>query len=217
MKRVYFVRHGQTLKNTQHIHQGPEEPLTEVGRQQASEVARRLATLGVTDLLTSPYVRALETASIISSSIGIPLMIDESLVEFRRPCSLYGQRHYGWASLWYVWRLFWYRTDPMWNDDGAENMYAVRNRIVDAKRVIAAAPGPVVVVVSHAIFIDMFVQAVCADRSLSLREFFSALWAAKKLPNTGVVTFDVDDTAPPETCAWWLVEAETSPTYVQYR
>ena len=78
-------------------------------------------------------------------------------------------------------------------------MFDIRNRIIDAKRFIAELEGDTIVVVSHAIFIDMFVQSVCADRSLDLREFVGALFGAKKLPNTGIVAFELDENAPQET------------------
>lgn len=217
MKRVYFVRHGQTLKNRQHIHQGPAEPLTDVGKEQAKAVVQTLRDYGVDALVTSPYVRAVETASIIGAELDLSLSVSESLKEFRRPDPLYGRGHYTPASAWYIWKLFWHRNDPHWDDFGAENMFAVRNRIVDAKRFLASVEGERVAAVSHAIFIDMFVQAVCADRSLGLKEFIMGMLGAKKLKNTGIVAFDVDENAPPETCNWWLVDEETDHTYLRYR
>ena len=96
-------------------------------------------------------------------------------------------------------------------------MFAVRNRIIDAKKLVAGLEGERIAIVSHAIFIDMFVQAVCADRSLQFYEFVSAMLGAKKLPNTGVVAFEVDENAPPETCNWWLVREETDRQYLRYR
>lgn len=217
MKQVYFVRHGQTLKNTQHIHQGPEEPLTEAGKKQAHQVALHLKKKDIDTLITSPFVRAMETASIISDELGVPLSQADCVKEFRRPDPLYGQPHYSLSSLKYIWALFWHRNDEAWNDHGAENMFHVRNRIIDTKRFIASLEGERIVVVSHAIFIDMFTQAVCADRSLKLKEFVMAMLGAKKLPNTGIVSFQLDENAPQETCNWWLVTEETNEHYLKYR
>lgn len=217
MKYVYFIRHGQTQKNVSHIHQGPEEPLTEVGREQARMVAELLREKNIDTLLTSPFVRALETASVIGEVLDLPLIETASVKEFRRPDPLYGRSHYSIGSARYLWQLFWNRNNPEWNDHGAENMFAVRNRIIDAKKLVAGLEGERIAIVSHAIFIDMFVQAVCADRSLQFKEFAWAMFGAKKLPNTGIVAFQVDENAPPETCNWWLVTEETDRQYLRYR
>ena len=217
MKHIYFVRHGETLKNRGHVHQGPEEPLTELGRKQAAAVAIELKKKGIDTVVTSPFVRARETAAIIADELEVSFSVTESVKEFRRPDPLYGSSHYSLASLNYIWRLFLNRANDDWDDHGAENMFAIRNRIIDAKRFLAQAEGERIAVVSHAIFIDMFTQAVCADRSLQFKEFLGGLFGAKKLPNTGVVAFQLDETAPPETCNWWLLAEDTNEHYLKYR
>lgn len=216
MKRVYFVRHGQTVKNTQHIHQGAEEPLAPIGKEQAARVAEKLKGLDIDTLVTSPFTRARETASIVGEVLNLPFVETESVKECIRPSRLYGRSHFSPATVWYVLALFLHRNDPHWDNDGAENMFHIRNRIVDVKRFISGLEGERIVVISHAIFIDLFVQAVCADRSLGLKEFMLGMMGAKKLPNTGIVAFDVDENALPETCNWWLVTEETDPRYLKY-
>lgn len=217
MKHVYFVRHGQTLKNLQHIHQGHDEPLTEVGKQQAQAVAEYFKDKNIDTLISSPFTRAVETASIMGNVLSLPFTPADCAKEFLRPEPLYGKSHYSLATALYVLGLFQHSNDPRWDNFGAENMFHIRNRIVDTKRLIAEQPGERIVVISHAIYIDMFTQAVCADRSLKLREFVAAMFGAKRLKNTGIVSFEVDETAPPETCNWWLVKEETDRGYLKYR
>lgn len=217
MKYVYFVRHGQTLKNTQHIHQGPEEPLTELGKTQAAAVALTLKQKNIDTLLTSPFTRALETAAIIGKELALPFVETDSVKEFRRPGPLYGRSHYSVRSVRYVFDLYRHRNQPEWNNHGAENMIDIRNRIHDVKRLITETDGERIAIVSHAIFIDMFTQSVCADRSLTFKEFAAGLFGAKKLPNTGIVTFQVDENGPEGACCWWLLPAETDPQYLRYR
>lgn len=96
-------------------------------------------------------------------------------------------------------------------------MFAIRNRIIDTKRLIEQTKGGRIVVVSHAIFIDMFAQAACADRALTFWEFFNAILGAKKLPNGGVVSFTLDENAPAGTCKWSLLTNETDNRYLQYK
>jgi phosphohistidine phosphatase len=59
-------------------------PLTEKGRQQAERLGRFLAAAGfVPDaLLTSPQVRARETAELVADRLGVPVRIDPRLGGF---------------------------------------------------------------------------------------------------------------------------------------
>ena len=55
--------------------------LTETGCEQAREVARKLVGKGVDAVITSPLVRARETAQAIADELDIPLTVDERLTE----------------------------------------------------------------------------------------------------------------------------------------
>jgi 2,3-bisphosphoglycerate-dependent phosphoglycerate mutase len=86
-KPVYhfvFVRHGESIGNAQSRWQGQSDfDLTEKGRAQARALAARWKSEGVKfDLIiTSPLVRAKETAEIIASALGGPVEYDPILLE----------------------------------------------------------------------------------------------------------------------------------------
>lgn len=66
---LLLVRHGQSLGNVEERIQGNDDPLTDLGREQARAVARALAARGdITHLYASPLDRALETAGIIGAA-----------------------------------------------------------------------------------------------------------------------------------------------------
>jgi probable phosphoglycerate mutase len=66
----YFVRHGQTDANKNHIIQGHQDhPLNEEGRRQAREVARIVAQLAPKSLCASDLSRASVTAAIIAEEL----------------------------------------------------------------------------------------------------------------------------------------------------
>src|SRR4051794_12340244 len=56
-------------------------PLTDVGREQALRAAAALAGAGVDAVITSPLVRARDTAQAIADATGAPLTVDERLIE----------------------------------------------------------------------------------------------------------------------------------------
>ena len=85
MKHIYFIRHGETAKNRGRIHQGPEEPLTERGREQVRDAIIFLRNQNIDTLVSSNYVRARETADIVANDLGLPYTIEPSVREFGRP------------------------------------------------------------------------------------------------------------------------------------
>lgn len=206
MKHIYFVRHGQTAANIRKIHQSPDEPLTPKGRKQAQHAALVLKHRDIDTIVCSSYARARETAGIISDEIGVPFLIDKSVVEFKRPDSLYHKSHFSPRSLWYVLMMFLHREDEKWEDDGAENIFAVRNRVLDAQRMIKGLIGEHIVIVSHTIFMNMFLSMSCKESSLNLYEFLLALFHANDTPNGGIIHMYYDERVPEGMCKWQLIE-----------
>lgn len=78
---MLLVRHGQSEWNAQGRWQGSADPpLTDLGRQQAFHAAARLGAMDL--IVSSPLIRALETAQIISAQIGVgPVLVDPDLAE----------------------------------------------------------------------------------------------------------------------------------------
>lgn len=75
MPYVYFLRHGQSQANADHITAGHlESPLTPLGRHQAAQAAQTIVAqrLHFDAILCSPLGRTRQTAAIITSAIGFP-------------------------------------------------------------------------------------------------------------------------------------------------
>jgi probable phosphoglycerate mutase len=85
MLRIYLARHGQNEDNANGILNGHrDEPLTDKGREQASEVAAKIAAAGLVfdQIYTSPLSRAHDTADIIAAAIAGPKpVVLEELIE----------------------------------------------------------------------------------------------------------------------------------------
>ncbi len=205
-KDIYFIRHGQTGKNITHVHQHYDEPLSKTGEKQAKKLALYLKQLNIEVLITSPFLRARQTAQIISKEIGITYTIDTSVHETIRPLYLYGKKHASFQTVRFVWNLFIHRKDDKWNDDGAENMFDIRNRIHDVKDMIMETKEQTIAIVSHAVFIDMFLHLVCAQKSMSFFTFIRLIIFMKKMPNTGIVHVQYNADAPKGTCQWQFIK-----------
>ena len=77
MVRLFIVRHAKAAKGE------PDEirPLTEEGRKQARELGKQFAAGGIRPgaILTSPLLRARETAEEIGRAVGVDPEADERL------------------------------------------------------------------------------------------------------------------------------------------
>jgi uncharacterized phosphatase len=71
MKRLYFVRHGESELNQQRIFAGSiDTPLTTLGEQQAELAGIHARPLEINLIVSSPLVRAHKTAETIAGQIG---------------------------------------------------------------------------------------------------------------------------------------------------
>jgi broad specificity phosphatase PhoE len=90
-RRFYFIRHGETILNAQHIRQGEEGELSETGREQARKVAQYFKKRRIKLIISSTYERAKETAEIIKTELQVPILYSKILVERRNPSEIIGK------------------------------------------------------------------------------------------------------------------------------
>jgi broad specificity phosphatase PhoE len=82
VSQLVFVRHGQTDANRDGVLLGRlDPPLNDAGREQAAVVAARVALLTPARVVTSPLVRAVETAEIVAVACGLDVTVDARLIE----------------------------------------------------------------------------------------------------------------------------------------
>lgn len=71
MLRFYFVRHGQTQSNIEHVLQGwSDTPLTSLGIQQGKQAHERMKTIPFLAMYASPSKRAMDTARYLCGNHG---------------------------------------------------------------------------------------------------------------------------------------------------
>lgn len=69
---LFLIRHAQSENNARPLAQRVEDPgLTPLGQLQAAQLAQRLASLPVQRVITSPFLRALQTAEYVQQATGL--------------------------------------------------------------------------------------------------------------------------------------------------
>jgi 2,3-bisphosphoglycerate-dependent phosphoglycerate mutase len=75
MPALYLVRHCQATGGA------PDAPLTQLGFDQASELAAHLKDAGIRRIVSSPYLRAVQTVEPLARSLGLAIQHDARLAE----------------------------------------------------------------------------------------------------------------------------------------
>jgi broad specificity phosphatase PhoE len=145
-------RHGQTDYNLERRFQGQSDvPLNELGRQQAVQAARYLATLAPSAIFSSDMSRATVTAEALATLTGLPVQLDKDLRE-RSGGSWEGLTEPEIAARFPAERASWSPPD-------GEPAVAVADRASAAlERIADSLPGgSLAVVVSHGAALSMAV------------------------------------------------------------
>jgi probable phosphoglycerate mutase len=157
---LIVVRHGETAWNREKRMQGTTDtPLSEVGREQAQALGRRLAGGRFTALYTSDLSRARDTAHAIAEHTGRAAVADPRLRErrfgifegltFEEIVARYPGEHARFAS-----------RDPDYAVPGGESARSFMERCIGCLAEIAGRhPGDEVVVVTHGLVLDSLYRA----------------------------------------------------------
>ncbi|MBX4216140.1 class I tRNA ligase family protein, partial [Candidatus Parcubacteria bacterium] len=130
--RYFVMRHGEALSNLHGVidsYGDPKNHLTEKGKQQAKASVGKLRSSNITRILTSPLLRARETAEIVAKELSLPsdsVVMEPRFIEFD-----HGKEAQGGAAQSKG-------TDASEQDrlhahiDGSESLASVRRRVLEA-------------------------------------------------------------------------------------
>lgn len=161
---LLLVRHGATAHTAQRRHSGStgdDPPLSRVGEQQASAVAARLAAQArpVSEVVSSPVLRARQTAASVADALGLEVVLDDDVREIDfgtwegLTAAQVDQRDPGALARW--------RSDPHLPAPGGESVAQVAQRVAAAEqRLLRRCAGGTVVVVSHLYPVRLWALAV---------------------------------------------------------
>jgi broad specificity phosphatase PhoE len=149
-RNVHLVRHGEAHNPAEVVYDSlPGFPLSETGIGQARAVSRYLGSQPIVAVWCSPLQRALETAVPIAGRNGVPVLVDEDLIEWSLLSRWAGTK---WADLptAYPGELETYLDHPDRLDFGDETLDMLAQRMTAAiKRIEARSDAGDVVVVGH--------------------------------------------------------------------
>jgi broad specificity phosphatase PhoE len=78
---LYLVRHAQAGSRSDWRGDDRTRPLTSSGRHQAADLVGTFAEMGIEKIMTSPFVRCVETVAPLAARLGLPNLVTEALAE----------------------------------------------------------------------------------------------------------------------------------------
>lgn len=170
-RRFYFVRHGETILNAEHIRQGREGGLSEKGKAQAKTLGEYLRHFRIRRILTSTYPRAEETAAIINGYLKVPIIPSELLIERRNPSEVVGKKTDDPDV-----RRIKDQMDLSYHDDAfrfsdEENFQDLQKRARLCLRMLSRQHSRETVVITHHVFLKMLIAYMLYRDRLHAADF----------------------------------------------
>lgn len=183
--KLYFVRHGQSEANVLQVisNRALMHPLTELGRQQAAQLAQSLADIPFVRIYVSPLLRARQTAEIVSAALHVPVELVDGL---REPdCGIMEGRsdEAAWAEHHRVSEAWLVARDYDTRIEGGESHNDLRARFVPFLDQVLTDYGHTsdsVLVISHGMLIYTMLSITLANAEAAFAEW-------RPIPNTGTI------------------------------
>ncbi len=187
-KNVYFGRHGESRANATGVREGGDSPLTERGLLQAKFSALRLKGKGIQRIISSDYARAVSTALVHSSHLGLPLTDTSPLFAERRNPSVMLGKHVGDPEVERMWHeiALNYGTHD-WRHSDEENFADLVERAKQALAFLEFIPEDTVYVASHGMFMKVILAHVQLGEHTNGRIFWDRYVPIKNVDNTGLM------------------------------
>jgi ribonuclease H / adenosylcobalamin/alpha-ribazole phosphatase len=151
MPAFILVRHGESESNRDSCFAlNGDVPLTDLGRQQARDVAAHIARrFNPQRVISSTFARARQSADIISAALSLPLEIVDGIQE-RDLGTLKGQPWHEHAVLTKADPNYDSRREWLWRPPGGESYEDVRQRVIPVLESLRSRyPADELVLVSH--------------------------------------------------------------------
>ena len=193
VKRVYFVRHGETEGNLNKSFQFPDTPLTAAGHTGAQAVAERFRHVRVDELIVSPFVRTQQTAEHINNVVQKPIVIFEAFHERMQPVSVRGKKFDSEEGAQYLKDYTALYTNRQVTQEGFENYYAVQARVTSCIALLEDSDKENIVVVTHGAFIRSVTSFLLLNKQTDIDRMMAIDTALHTMTNAGVTEFTYED------------------------
>lgn len=193
MKKIYFVRHGESEGNLLKIHQSKNTPLTEIGESQAKIVALRFSKIQADLIISSPCLRAQQTAQAIAIRNNLKIETNDLFTEKRGPSELIGISHNSELSQQVRAELktHLFDQDGKWRCSDEETAREFADRAKEALEFLSRRPEENLIVVCHSLVLHMIFATILNPNS-ELKNLYGT-YENFKINNTSISIASYDE------------------------
>jgi broad specificity phosphatase PhoE len=169
--KVYFVRHGEGEHNAKRLYSKPDFSLTDFGKTQAENAAKRFKTIPLDTIIASSYLRTRQTAEIISKVVKKEVVFSDLATEIKRPSEIAGKSMDD-ENVRAIRKLLdenFSKKD--WHYSDEENFEDLRLRGLEFIKYLSKRSEENILVVSHLVFITMLVLTMMLEDKLTPEVF----------------------------------------------
>lgn len=192
IKRIYFVRHGETEANVSESVPSKDEPLNAQGELQSVKLLERVKHIDFEKMYSSDFKRAKDTARAIAEVKNKPLQIHSAFGEMLEPSRFFGVSEKDEQVQ--KWRKE--RNENIvnssWRFEDGETYSDVFSRISTAKKLIEDDTASNILVATHSWFMQLFTAAILLNADKP-NETWYRLAKVPKMSNTGVTLFTIEN------------------------
>lgn len=201
-KKIYFVRHGESVANATRVHSSGVTPLTDRGHAQAETIAERAMKLPIEIIVASTMTRAQETAQHIADKTGRVIKSSDLFTEGRNASEII-EKPAGDPEVARIQKIIddnFYQNLPKYSDE--EDFGEVKIRALKALAYLEEMPDENILVVTHGWFLAVLVSVAIYGKDVSPRECATFVERAH-MENTGVtiIGYDNEKYSP---WPWWM-------------
>lgn len=191
MKKIYFVRHGESTGNAGTFRQGPDTPLSDLGLQQARFVADRFKNISIDKLIVSTYERAKQTAEIINAVLNKEMEISDLLVERIKPSRIVGKEKNDPEAM-EIDRLNEENFhNPDFKFEDGETFAEMKTRASKVLQQCVESGAQHILIVTHGIFLRMLAAYVVLGEELTSHAYWQ-FYTTLEVENTSITVFKRD-------------------------
>lgn len=191
MKKVYFVRHGESERNAGGMVSSNDTSLTDKGREQAVAASERCAKLPIEIILSSEMNRAKETAEIISQKIGTKVEFFPFLHERRRPSSQMNRTHSDPEYLKIQERVDANFDKPGWRHSDEENFDDLKARALKILNLLESREEENILVIAHGFILRLIIACVIMGPELTPTAGYRFI-KTMRTENSGITILNYD-------------------------
>lgn len=83
MTKIYLIRHGESVANTESIYQGQtyDTPLSDLGMKQVERLAQRFQNVALNSVIASPLKRTIMTADAVAQHKNLKVKPEKKIIE----------------------------------------------------------------------------------------------------------------------------------------